>query len=476
LLHEHRRLSVRALPDLSITALDRIYASGRMTSRDLVSALYDRIGSHGPEWIFLRPRKDALAACADVEARRAAGEPLALYGVPFGVKDNIDVAGMPTTAACPSFSRVPERSARSVELLERAGAICLGKTNLDQFATGLSGTRSPYGACSSIGNPLYVSGGSSSGSAVVVAAGHVSFALGTDTGGSGRIPAGFNSVVGIKPTVGRVSTRGLLPNCPTLDCVSIFAHTVDDGARVLEVIDGFDPDDPFARPVPARATVPPARPFRFGVLAPADREWFGMPDCAALYDAACERLAALGGTPVAVDFAPLREAGHMLFDGPWIAERRAALAPFVDGREDTLLHVTRAVLATADRYDAERTFAALHRLARLRRATERQFNPISMLVVPTAPRPFTIAEMEADPIRLNNQLGHYSYFANLLDLCAVAVPNGVLPCGVPMGVTLLAPAWADERLAGIARRFEASACSGEVGTGSPARTCATQEA
>jgi allophanate hydrolase len=453
---KYRRLSVRDFADLSLTALDRIYASGRMTSRDLVAALYDRIGQGGPEWIFLRPREEALAACASVEARRAAGEPLALYGVPFGVKDNIDVAGMPTTAACPSFSRVPERSARSVELLQRAGAICLGKTNLDQFATGLSGTRSPYGACSSIGNPLYVAGGSSSGSAVVVAAGHVSFALGTDTGGSGRIPAGFNGVVGIKPTVGRVSTRGLVPNCPTLDCVSIFARTVDDGARVLDVVDGFDADDPFARPVPARATVPqPSRPCRFGVLAPADREWFGMPDCAALYDAACERLSALGGTPVAVDFAPFREAGRMLFDGPWIAERRAALAPFVDGRQDMLLDVTRAVLATADRYDAERTFAGLHHLARLRRAAERQFNSISVLVVPTAPRPFTIAEMEADPIRLNNQLGHYSYFANLLDLCAVAVPNGVLPCGVPMGVTLLAPAWADERLAGIARRFEA---------------------
>ena len=268
---------MRGFADLSVTALDRIYASGQMGPRDLVAALYDRIGSGRPDWIFLRPRDGALAACATIEARRAAGEPLALYGVPFGVKDNIDVAGMPTTAACPSFSHVPARSARSVELLEQAGAICLGKTNLDQFATGLSGARSPYGACSSIGNPLYVSGGSSSGSAVVVAAGHVSFALGTDTGGSGRIPAGFNGVVGIKPTVGRVSTRGLVPNCPTLDCVSIFARTVDDGARVLDVIDGFDPDDPFARPVPARATVPqPARPFRFGVLAPADREWFGM--------------------------------------------------------------------------------------------------------------------------------------------------------------------------------------------------------
>ena len=262
------------------------------------------------------------------------GEPLALYGVPFGVKDNIDVAGMPTTAACPSFSPRPGSVGAQRQALGQAGAICLGKTNLDQFATGLSGARSPYGACSSIGNPLYVSGGSSSGSAVVVAAGHVSFALGTDTGGSGRIPAGFNGVVGIKPTVGRVSTRGLVPNCPTLDCVSIFSRTVDDGARVLEVIDGFDPDDPFARSArPPGGPSPSRMPFRFGVLAPPDREWFGMRECASLYDAACERLAGLAEMPVEIDFAPLREAGRMLFDGPWIAERRAALAPFVDSRQ-----------------------------------------------------------------------------------------------------------------------------------------------
>jgi allophanate hydrolase len=448
---------VRAFADLSLTALHHIYASGRARPSDVVTALLDRIGDGRPDWIHLQGRDDALDSCADVERRRAAGETLPLYGVPFGVKDNIDVAGMPTTAACPAFSRVPSRSARSVEQLLQAGAICLGKTNLDQFATGLSGTRSPYGACSSIGNPLYISGGSSSGSAVTVAAGHVSFTLGTDTGGSGRIPAGFNGVVGIKPTVGRVSTRGLVPNCPTLDCVSIFALAVDDGMRVLDVIDGFDAADPFSRPPPLRANAPPPWPFRFGVLAPRDREWFGMPECAALYDAACERLARAGGTAVEIDFTPFARAGRMLFDGPRIAERRAALAPFVNDNRDALLDVTRSVLQTADRYDGEAAFAGLHDLARLRRTVEQHFTAISLLMVPTAPRPFTIADMNADPVRLNNQLGHYSYFANLLDLCAIALPNGRLDCGVPMGVTLLAPAWADEHLAVIARRFEASA-------------------
>ena len=447
--------------DLSLTALHDRYASRRARPSDVVAAIYDRIeaGSIQPNWIHLRPRADALLASAEIEARRGAGMPLPLYGVPFGAKDNIDVAGMPTTVAWPAFSHVPEKSARSVELLLQAGAICLGKTNLDQFATGLSGARSPYGACSSIGNPLYVSGGSSSGSAVTVAAGQVSFALGTDTGGSGRIPAGFNGIVGIKPTVGRVSTRGLVPNCPTLDCVSIFALTVEDGMRVLDVIDGFDADDPFARIPPARPAVGAplgAGPVRLGVLAPKDREWYGMPECAALYESACERLIRLGAQLVEIDFAPLREAGRLLFDGPWIAERHAALAPFIDDREDALLDVIRMVLQTADRYAATSAFAGIHRLAQLRRTVEQQFASISAMAVPTAPRPFTIAEMSADPIRLNNQLGHYSYFANLLDLCAIAIPNGNLSCGVPMGITLLAPAWADEKLADLALRFEAS--------------------
>jgi amidase/allophanate hydrolase len=444
---------VRGFADLSLTALHHIYASGRARPSDVITVLLDRIGDGHPDWIHLRRREGALDACAALERGRAAGEMLPFYGVPFGVKDNIDVAGMPTTAACPAFSRVPSRSARCVELLLQAGAICLGKTNLDQFATGLSGTRSPYGACSSIGNPLYISGGSSSGSAVAVAAGQVSFTLGTDTGGSGRIPAGFNGVVGIKPTVGRVSTRGLVPNCPTLDCVSIFALTVDDGVRVLDIIDGFDAGDPFSRAAPVRANA--SSPFRFGVLAPKDREWYGMPECAALYDEACERLARLGGTAMEIDFTPFAQVGRMLFDGPRIAERRAALAPFVNDNRNALLDVTRTVLQTADRYDAAAAFAGIHDLARLRRMVEQHFTAISVLMVPTAPRPFTLAEMNADPVRLNNQLGHYSYSANLLDLCAIALPNGRLDCGVPMGITLLAPAWADEHLAAIARRFEA---------------------
>jgi amidase/allophanate hydrolase len=459
--------------DLSLTALGYLYASGSARPSDVIAGIYERIGNAvSPAWIFLRSRADSLRACTKIETRRASGEALPLYGVPFGVKDNIDVAGIPTTAACPAFAYTPAHSARAVELLLQAGAICLGKTNLDQFATGLSGTRSPYGACGSIGNPLYISGGSSSGSAAAVAAGHVAFSLGTDTGGSGRVPAGFNGIVGIKPTIGRVSTRGLVPNCPTLDCVSIFATTVDDGMQILEIIGSFDADDPFARerPVGGIMDAASASSFRFGVLAPRDLEWFGMPECAGLYETACERLGRLGGVAVEIDFTPFKEAGRMLFDGPWIAERRAAVGPFVDAHEAELLDVTRTVLRCAGGYDATAAFAGLHRLATLRRAVKQQFSSLSALVVPTAPRPFTIAAMRGDPIRLNNQLGYYSYFVNLLDLCAIAVPNGVLECGVPMGVTLIAPAWAEERLADIARSFEAQEVDAQSAAPLAART------
>ena len=407
-------------------------------------------------WIHLRPVADTRDQCRALMARADAGEVLPLLGVLFGVKDNIDVAGMPTTAACPSFSYTPTRSARSVERLIAAGAICIGKTNLDQLATGLSGARSPHGACASIADPRYVSGGSSSGSAVAVAAGHVAFALGTDTGGSGRIPAGFNDVVGIKPTLGLVSSLGLVPNCPTLDCVSIFCNSVQDGAAILDVIEGFDAEDCYSRSAPASVDPAPTGAFRFGRLAARDLEFFGMPECGALYQRACDRFARLGGTPVEIDFAPFAEAGELMFAGPWLAERRASIAALINIDTD-VLDVTRAVLRPGTDYSAEDAFNGLHRLLRLRRQVQQVLAGVDALVVPTAPRPFLLEDMERDPITLNNRLGHYSYCANLLDLCAVAIPNGTLPNGVPMGVTLLAPAWSDRALIALAQRLEINA-------------------
>ncbi|MGE9007018.1 allophanate hydrolase [Leptospira interrogans] len=435
------------------------FAASSLAGSDPLQAIetaYRRIETERDRncWIHVRPIAETRDHCRTLMRRADSSETLPLLGVLFGVKDNIDVAGMPTTAAVPAFSYMPARSAESVERLIAAGAICIGKTNLDQLATGLSGARSPYGSCASIADPRYVSGGSSSGSAVAVAAGHVTFALGTDTGGSGRIPAGFNDIVGIKPTVGLVSSRGLVPNCPTLDCVSIFCNSVQEGAAILDVMEGFDPEDPYSRPAPASVSADAAGTFRFGRLMTKDLESFGMPECGALYEQACDRFAALGGSAVEIDFAPFAEAGEMMFAGPWVAERRASISALMEVDTDRLLDVTKTVLRTATSYSAVDAFTAMHRLLRLRRRSQDLLAGIDALVVPTAPRPFLLDEMHSDPITLNNRLGHYSYFANLLDLCAVAIPNGVLPNGIPMGITLLAPAWSDRALIALAERLD----------------------
>ena len=447
--------SLSDLIDMSLGSLRQFYKSG-VGPREIIERVKMRIASHPAEnaWIHIADDDRLRAAVAELEQRKKSGERLPLYGIPFGVKDNIDVAGLPTTAACPDFSYVPSESSASVEHLLRAGAICIGKTNLDQFATGLNGTRSPYGACASVANPRYVSGGSSSGSAVAVAAGHVSFALGTDTGGSGRIPAGFNGITGIKPTVGRVSIRGLVPNCPSIDCVSIFSGTVSEGAELLAIVEGFDAADPYSRHAPSGPELDLASSFRFGRLRPDQIESFGMTECASLYEAACQRLERIGGHPFDIDFAPFAEAGQMLFGGPWIAERRASLEPFATTNAGALLDVVAQVINAAQRYNAIDVFSALRRLRQLRRKVEEMLSHVDAFVVPTAPRPFTIKAMLENPVELNNQIGYYSYSANLLDLCGVAVPNEVLSCGVPMGVTFLGPAWHDMKLCRLAERFE----------------------
>ncbi|ANW05908.1 allophanate hydrolase [Bradyrhizobium icense] len=421
-----------------------------------IEMAYQRIERepHRNCWIHVRPHEEAREECRRLMVRARAGENLPLLGIPFGVKDNIDVQGMPTTAACPAFSYMPSRSAKSVERLIAAGAICLGKTNLDQFATGLSGARSPYGSCASVADARYISGGSSSGSAVAVAAGHVVFALGTDTGGSGRIPAGFNEVVGIKPTIGLVSSRGLVPNCPTIDCVSIFCNTVMDGEAILDVIEGFDPEDPYSRPATHSTAAGCGKAFQFGRIASADIECFGMDECAELYERACMRFSRLGGKAVEINFAPFKQAGELMFSGPWVAERRSVIAALTDVENGGLLDVTKTVLRSASSYSAMDAFAAIHRLYRLRRAAQNIFADLDALVVPTAPRPFTLDDMHRDPVTLNNRLGYYSYFANLLDLCAVAIPDARLSNGMPMGLTLLAPAWCDRKLIDLARRLD----------------------
>ena len=431
---------------LDLRSLGERLRAGRLRPRELVAGLLGRIAARGDDkvWIHFAPR-EALEAQAEALERRGP-EGLALYGIPFAVKDNIDVAGMPTTAACPAFAYTPPESAPVVQALVDAGAIVVGKTNLDQFATGLVGTRSPYGACANTFDPRYVSGGSSSGSAVAVAAGLVSFALGTDTAGSGRVPAAFNNIVGLKPTRGLLSTRGVVPACRSLDCVSIFGLTTEDSRAVLTVARGFDARDPFsrrgrARPLPASFT-----DCRIGVPRRNQLEFFGNRDDERLFGAAVAELERLGARRVEIDFAPFLETARLLYGGPWVAERYLAIREFFDRHPGAVFPVTREIIGGAAKFAAADAFAAQYRLQELRRAVEPVWEAIDVLVTPTAGTIYTIEEVNADPIRLNTNLGTYTNFMNLLDLAAIAVPAGFQGNGLPFGVTLAAPAFSDEGL------------------------------
>ena len=434
--------------------------------REVYAAI--RAGGERPVWINLVPEAESLARAADLKRRRDAGEDLPLYGVPFAVKDNIDIAGVPTTAGCPDFAFTPERSATVIERLEAAGAIPIGKTNLDQFATGLNGTRSPYGIPASVFDSRYVSGGSSSGSSVAVASGLVSFSLGTDTAGSGRVPAMFNNLVGLKPTRGLISTRGVLPACRSLDCVSVFAGTVADALAVTAVASGYDAEDGYSRPAPTGALTPAhwAEGFRFGV--PEQPEFCGDAESAALFAAAISRLERLGGVRVAFDDRPFRDAASLLYAGPWVAERLAAIKDFAAEKPDSIHPVVRDIILGGARYSAVDAFEGQYRLADLTRKAAAEWAKMDVMLVPTAPTIYTIADMLADPVRLNSNLGTYTNFVNLMDLAAIAVPAGFRPDGLPFGVTFVSHAFQDGALASLADRLH-RALGGAMlgGTGRP---------
>ena len=425
---------------LDITALRAAYASGAFTPVDIVSQIYDRIAAIGerPVWISLVPRAQAL--------ERAKGLPMGpLYGIPFAVKDNIDVAGLETTCACPQFAYTPQASALVVELLEAAGAIVIGKTNLDQFATGLNGTRSPYGAPACVFNSAYVSGGSSSGSAVAVAAGLVSFALGTDTAGSGRVPAAFNNLVGLKPTKGTLSATGVVPACRTLDTVSILALTVADAAAVYDIAAAYDERDAYSRSRP-KASAVPAHSVRVGV--PEGRlDFCGDEQARELFDHAVARAQGLGAEVINFDYRPFAETAALLYQGPWIAERYAAIRDFADRSPGAIHDVVRKIVMSAKSYSAADTFSGFYKLAELMRKAEAEWRNVDVLLLPSAPTIYRIADMLADPMNLNSNLGLYTNFFNLMDLSALAVPAGFTGAGLPFGVTLIGRAYDDVALA-----------------------------
>jgi allophanate hydrolase len=433
--------------DLSISNLQKNYQSGALTPENVVNAIYDRIESAPlhPVWITLVPRSEALARAKTSNAASP------LYGIPFAVKDNIDVLGLPTTAGCPAYAYMPSQTAFVVAKLQSAGALLIGKTNMDQFATGLVGTRSPYGACSSVFDARYISGGSSSGSAVAVASGLATFALGTDTAGSGRVPAAFNNIVGLKPSRGVLSASGVVPACRSLDCVSIFALSCADAQTVFDGARSMDIADPWSRtwspyPVP---TLP-----RLGIPRQDQLEFFGNQEYQRLYRETVAFLADDGCTVVETDFTPFQKTAELLYSGPYVAERFAAVGEWIKAHRDEADPMVGSIILASEQLTAAQAYEAQYHLQKLRRQTSGIWNDIDVYLLPTTPTAYTIEEVLREPIKLNSHLGYYTNFVNLLDLCGVAVPAGFTTDGLPFGTTAIGPAFSEAGLLAFADRIQ----------------------
>ncbi|GGY74922.1 allophanate hydrolase [Cellvibrio zantedeschiae] len=422
------------------------YRSQAINAREALHAVRAQLDSSDPAWIYI-----VSAAELDAQIDALGATDLPLYGIPFAVKDNIDVAGTPTTAACPAFTYIPGKDATTIARLKAAGAVVIGKTNLDQFATGLVGTRSPYGAVPNSFKADYVSGGSSSGSGVVVARGLVPFSLGTDTAGSGRVPAGFNNIVGLKPTKGRFSTSGVVPACRSLDCVSIFSLTVNDAETVASVLEAFDSTDGYSRQAPSAPIYFSSKP-RFGI--PKNPEWFGDKNAELAWEKSLEKLQAFGAELTPIDFTPMSTLAKLLYGGPWVAERHAAIAEFMAEHADDMNSVVRGIIEKAENFSATDTYRSEYERADLAREIQLLMSSVDALLVPTSPRHPTIAEVEADPVTVNSQLGTYTNFVNLADCSALALPAVMRDDMLPFGITLIAPAWQDATLAAFGKQWQ----------------------
>ena len=447
-----------SLTDLSFdtTSLHAAYADG-LSPAAVIAEAYRRLAAAGDPGIFLhlRPLADAQAEASALGAFDLSARPL--WGLPFAIKDNIDLGGVPTTAACPAFAYTPSQDAFVVAALRQAGAIPLGKTNLDQFATGLVGVRSPFPPPRNALDPLIVPGGSSSGSAVAVARGIVSFALGTDTAGSGRVPAALNNIVGLKPTLGALSAGGVVPACRTLDTISVFALTVPDAHAVFRAAARFDAADAYSRAIVAGPLTAPPPQLRIGVPDAATREFFGDAVQADDFAATLDRLRQQGATVVEIDFSPFYAVAKMLYEGAWVAERMTVIETLLRQSPDAILPVTRQIIAAADRLAAADAFRGIYRLADLRRAAEPLLDAVDLLCVPTIPTFCSLADLAEDPIGPNARLGTYTNFVNLMDLCGIAVPTGPRRDGRPGSVTLLARAGRDGLTAAVADRLHRAA-------------------
>lgn len=429
---------------ISISSWKELIQNGKASLKELIENIHDKAAHYKDYniWIYLMPLEKILLRLQELESM---DKSLPLYGVPFAVKDNIDVAHVPTTAGCPAFSYIPEKSAEAVEILEAAGAIMIGKTNMDQFATGLVGTRSPHGAVKNSFNPNYISGGSSSGSAVAVALGMACFSLGTDTAGSGRVPAGFNNIYGVKPTKNTVSTAGIVHACKTLDCVSIFTADLEDAQQIFTLLTPAIKSHQVASPAPSE--------FTFAVPQKAFMKFFGNEEYESLYYEAVEKFTKLGGKKVEVNFSPFLETSTLLYEGPWVAERLAAIKEFYEKNDTSLLVEIKTIFESAKKFSAVDTFLALYKLEETKLKCDEILSPIDFLLVPTAPTIYKIDEINRHPFGYNRNLGYYTNFVNLLNLCALAIPNGFQSNGLPMGITLIGKAYDDVKLLSYAQLF-----------------------
>lgn len=447
-------MTKKLLPLGDIASLLQCYANGRLSPTQLVEAIHIEIQSDPDHaWISALSLESLRGYARTVETKGMAALPL--YGIPFAIKDNIDLAELSTTAACPAFAYTPSHSATVVQRLINAGAIPIGKTNLDQFATGLNGTRSPYGACRNAFNPTYISGGSSSGSAVAVAKGQVCFSLGTDTAGSGRVPAAFNNLVGYKPTRGWISTHGVVPACRSLDTVSIFAFTAADVARILAISAGYDAADIYSRERKKHGFNFGAAPhFRFGIPRKQQLKFFDNHHNEQLFNKIITRMQALGGEAAEIDFEPFLEAAKLLYEGPWVAERYAAIQSFFESHGDQIIAPVREVIASAKQRSAADAFNGIYQLRHFKQHADQIWASVDCLLTPTAGTIYPIQAILQDPIRLNANLGYYTNFMNLLDYAAVAVPAGFQTNGLPFGITLAAPAHQDEPLLHLASQLQ----------------------
>jgi allophanate hydrolase len=445
---QHHQLS------FDIVSLRAAYADGSLTPLQLAEEIIARTATDPNNVWIQRLSDDAIRAYAKALDGKDASS-LPLYGIPFAIKDNIDLAGVPTTAACREYAYTPEQNAFVVQQLMDAGAIPVGKTNLDQFATGLNGTRSPYGPCRNSFNPDYISGGSSSGSAVAVAKGYVSFSLGTDTAGSGRVPAAFNNLVGHKPSLGWISATGLVPACRSLDTISVFALTAEDAETVMTVAAAYDPADPFSRRVEGHGfDFGSAIAFKVGIPRREQLQFFGNKEAEELFDAAVARLKSLGGACVEIDLQPFLDTAKLLYEGPWVAERYAAIREFFDANPAAPLPVIQTIIGGAKKWSAADAYVYGYKLKAAKRQCDGVWQAVDCIVTPTAGTIYTVAEMEANPIQLNSNLGYYTNFMNLLDYAATAIPAGFQKDGLPFGITAFAPAQQDGPLLRLAGRMQ----------------------